>query len=177
MKSHKIHSSFRKFDVEKPHDQVGNQNQVQHMRVEKVENGKEIVDMFKRTPVLFSLYKQYVSCTSCNTKITQSGLCNICQVKRLSKQNYFELLEQPLQFRIDARELRKKFLVEQAKWHPDLFTNKSPSEREESDLKSAKLNKAYEVIKDPLSRAHYLVKCTHIAQIAREGDNRTNTTE
>jgi hypothetical protein len=140
-------------------------------------NGKEIVDMLKRTSVLLSLYKQYVSCTSCNSKITQSGLCNICQVKPLSKQNYFDLLEQPIRFRIDIRELRKKFLVEQAKWHPDLFINKSPTEREESDLKSAKLNKAYEVIKDPLSRAHYLVTGIDVAKVAGEGDYRANTTQ
>jgi molecular chaperone HscB len=93
--------------------------------------------------------------------MTQSGLCNICQVKALSQQNYFELLEQPATYSIDKRQLRNQFLREQAKWHPDLFTNKAAQERQESDLNSAKLNKAYEVIKDPLSRAHYLVFFAH----------------
>jgi molecular chaperone HscB len=113
--------------------------------------------MFRNNRILRSLYKQFVSCTSCDTKITTSGQCNICQVKPFSKQNYFELLQQKTTYSLDIRQLRNKFLMEQAKWHPDLFTNKTPLERQESDLKSTKLNKAYEVIKDPLSRAHYLV--------------------
>lgn len=42
--------------------------------------------------------------------------------------------------------------------HPDLFTTKSAVERDASAATSATLNVAYRILKDPASRAHYLLQ-------------------
>jgi molecular chaperone HscB len=60
-------------------------------------------------------------------------------------------------FGIDVKELRNRFLRMQSQWHPDLFANKSAQERQESELVSTSINKAYNALKDPLSRAHHMV--------------------
>lgn len=72
-------------------------------------------------------------------------------------QTHFVVLDVgPPRFDIDLGELKRKWLLEQQKYHPD---RAQPSSSSSSTIdRSAIINKAYEVLKDPLSRASYLVR-------------------
>jgi curved DNA-binding protein CbpA len=43
--------------------------------------------------------------------------------------------------------------------HPDRFGMASPLEREHAAQQAAAVNQAYDVLKRPLRRAHYIVSC------------------
>ena len=45
--------------------------------------------------------------------------------------NYFEFYDIPVSFKIDKSVLKKKYLVKSKKFHPDFYTNESPSKQEE----------------------------------------------
>jgi molecular chaperone HscB len=72
--------------------------------------------------------------------------------------DYFEFLELPRSLAIDPRDLEKRFYALSRQLHPDLYARKSPAEREYALEASAILNDAYRALKDPISRALYLLK-------------------
>ncbi|HWE51286.1 MAG TPA: Fe-S protein assembly co-chaperone HscB [Bryobacteraceae bacterium] len=72
--------------------------------------------------------------------------------------DYFEFFSLPRDLNIDPADLEKRFHALSRKWHPDMFARKSPREKEESLEASAILNDAYRTLKDPISRAQYLLK-------------------
>jgi molecular chaperone HscB len=72
--------------------------------------------------------------------------------------DYFEFFGLPRNLAIDPKELEERFYALSRKWHPDLFARKSPGERESALDASAILNDAYRTLKDPITRAMYLLK-------------------
>lgn len=100
-----------------------------------------------------------ISCSSCRNEVTKSGECNFCQVltKKLSSPTYFTLLNTTSKYKINEQELKKKFLQLQQQWHPDRYSQASKEEMKQAELKSMELNNAYQVLKDPLARSHYLL--------------------
>jgi molecular chaperone HscB len=78
-------------------------------------------------------------------------------VKNLSA-DYFEFLELPRSLAIDLKDLEKRFYALSRQLHPDLYARRSPAEREYAEEASAVLNDAYRALKDPISRAQYLLK-------------------
>lgn len=72
--------------------------------------------------------------------------------------DYFEFFDLPRNLGIEAADLEKRFHALSRKWHPDLFARKSQAEREESLEASAILNDAYRTLREPVSRALYLLK-------------------
>lgn len=91
-----------------------------------------------------------------------SSTCAICRpVKRGTDRRILILcpcLCRPQRFDIDVGRLEANFKRLQRAVHPDLFTTKSRAERDASAATSATLNVAYRVLKDPASRAHYLLQ-------------------
>lgn len=65
--------------------------------------------------------------------------------------NYFEIFEIPAQFEIDLDDLEQKYLLFQAKFHPDIANVNDLS-------KSIEINQAYKNLSDDFLRACYLVK-------------------
>jgi molecular chaperone HscB len=61
-------------------------------------------------------------------------------------------------FDIDLKQLEAAYFSEQRKFHPDRFIGKSEQERLAAMQRSVDINKAYQVLKEPLSRAQYLLK-------------------
>jgi molecular chaperone HscB len=100
-----------------------------------------------------------ISCSSCKKEVTKSGECNLCQVltKKQTSPSYFTLLNTSSKYKIDEQALRKKFLLLQQQWHPDRYSQAPKEELKKAELKSMELNKAYQVLKDPLARSHYLL--------------------
>jgi molecular chaperone HscB len=57
-------------------------------------------------------------------------------------------------FNIDLSSLRREFLQLQGRFHPDKFP---PGEKPKAEGLSARINEAYKALRDPLTRAQYLL--------------------
>lgn len=62
-------------------------------------------------------------------------------------------------FDLDVAELERRYKALQLRLHPDRFGTASPLEREHAAQQAAAVNQAYDVLKRPLRRAHYIVSC------------------
>lgn len=69
--------------------------------------------------------------------------------------NPFELLNLPMRFDVDAKALHKAFIHQSAANHPDRFTD--PLDQADAADRSAAINKAYLVLKDPFQRAGAMI--------------------
>lgn len=72
--------------------------------------------------------------------------------------NYFELLALPIAFEISFAELEKNYFAAQRQYHPDRFVSKPSVEKQAAMQRSVDINQAYQTLKDPLTRARYLLK-------------------
>jgi molecular chaperone HscB len=59
---------------------------------------------------------------------------------------------------LDLADLEKRFFRLSKKFHPDRFASKSPQEIQISHDRSSAVNNAYRTLKDPVSRAKYIVE-------------------
>lgn len=75
--------------------------------------------------------------------------------------NYFLLFKIPEQFTVNACDLDSNYNNLQLKFHPDLFTQNN-SEKDLAIQSSAYINEAYKILKDPLSRAKYILNLRNI---------------
>ena len=71
--------------------------------------------------------------------------------------DHFSLFEQPRVFRLDISLLDKRYRDVQAQVHPDKFAHAGDAERRLSLQWSTRVNEAYQTLKNPLSRAKYLL--------------------
>lgn len=74
----------------------------------------------------------------------------------LSK-NHFELFDLPVDFELDTTELAARYRELQRHFHPDRFASASEQERRLSMQLTAQINEAFQTLKDPLSRARYML--------------------
>ncbi|KAI8980334.1 hypothetical protein BDB01DRAFT_797441 [Pilobolus umbonatus] len=94
--------------------------------------------------------------------------------------NFFHLLQvggghnkdEPV-FNIDLKAMRRQFLSLQQKAHPDSFSRAPKREHEYAQLQSSVINKAYHTLKNPLTRAQYILKQQGIQ--VNESDSTDNT--
>ncbi|KAJ1955735.1 molecular chaperone, partial [Linderina pennispora] len=61
-------------------------------------------------------------------------------------------------FDVDMGELRRVFLKLQQGVHPDSYSQKEDIERTLAETQSSWINRGYATLRDPLHRAHYLLK-------------------
>ncbi|MEF1290068.1 co-chaperone HscB [Vibrio sp. M260118] len=71
--------------------------------------------------------------------------------------NYFELFGLPSQFKLDGSLLSSQFRELQKQFHPDNFATVSERDRLMAVQKAAEINDAYQVLKNPISRAEYIL--------------------
>jgi molecular chaperone HscB len=71
--------------------------------------------------------------------------------------NHFQLFAMEEQFTLDLNALSQVYQNLQKTVHPDNFAHASEQEQLLSVQKSAQINDAYQVLKDPLKRAEYLL--------------------
>ncbi|HSE39174.1 MAG TPA: Fe-S protein assembly co-chaperone HscB [Acidobacteriota bacterium] len=99
-------------------------------------------------------------CPHCQNEIPVAENCPQCgRILPSSERSHFQvfgLLEDRLV--IDESQLEKRFFELSRKYHPDRFASKSPLENEIAHDYSAALNNAYRTLKDPVSRAKYVVE-------------------
>ena len=73
------------------------------------------------------------------------------------RQNYFELFGIAEGFEIDLEALSARYRDLQRALHPDKFASAPEQERRLSMQQSTHVNTAFQVLKDPLSRARYIL--------------------
>jgi molecular chaperone HscB len=72
-------------------------------------------------------------------------------------QDYFTLFGLPRRFRFDEAQLDAAFHALQRDIHPDRFASAGEAERRLALQSSARVNEAYTALKEPVSRAQYLL--------------------
>lgn len=71
--------------------------------------------------------------------------------------NHFELFGLPIQYELDGSLISSKFRDLQRTFHPDNFATASERDRLLSVQKAAQINDAYQVLKQPIARAEYIL--------------------
>jgi molecular chaperone HscB len=84
-------------------------------------------------------------------------------------QNYFDIFSLPRRYRLDRAALDARYRDLQRSVHPDRFAGGSDRERRISMQQAARINEAYQVLRDPLKRGRYLLELRGIAVDERRG--------
>lgn len=84
--------------------------------------------------------------------------------------NYFELFQLPVSCEVDARKLASHYRELQKAVHPDRFAGDTERQQRLSVQYAAHVNEAFNTLKEPLSRAIYLLKLS-----GRDLDMENNT--
>ena len=71
--------------------------------------------------------------------------------------NYFDFFELQISFVIEQSILERKYKDWNKLLHPDKFSQKSSAEKDHSSTHASFLTVAYSVLKNPVTRAQYLV--------------------
>ena len=71
--------------------------------------------------------------------------------------NYFELFGMPIGFRVDGAELASRYRELQKVVHPDRYAASGEQSQRMSLQSATMVNEAYEILRDPLRRARYLL--------------------
>jgi len=71
--------------------------------------------------------------------------------------NYFELFHLAPSFALDTDQLAVQYRQLQQQYHPDRYAAASEVERVQALQQASDVNAAYQTLKDPLSRAEYLL--------------------
>jgi molecular chaperone HscB len=73
-------------------------------------------------------------------------------------QNYFEIFSLPQRYALDRGVLDVRYRDLQRSVHPDRYAGGSGQERRVSMQQAARINEAYQTLKDPLKRGRYLLE-------------------
>ena len=72
--------------------------------------------------------------------------------------NHFELFGLPARYRVDAGALERAYRALQTNVHPDRHANGSDAQKRAASQASARVNEAYRALRDPVTRAEYLLQ-------------------
>lgn len=98
------------------------------------------------------------ACTACGAKPTSYACPGCGRIQPLAGgTDYFAFFDLPRKLKLDEAELEKSFYALSRQFHPDYFMNASEDERRTSTERSSMLNDAYRTLRDPVSRAQYLL--------------------
>jgi molecular chaperone HscB len=100
------------------------------------------------------------NCWNCKEEVKSLTKCPNCY-KMLpipESENYFQFFGLKNQLNIDLEELERKFFEFCKECHPDFFTNCQDAEKDVCISRMSFINNAYKVLKDPISRAKYLLR-------------------
>jgi len=76
----------------------------------------------------------------------------------LFSKNYFEIFNIPVSFELDVNQLSEFYRQLQKEVHPDRFASASEQESRLAVQMTSLVNQAFDTLKMPVSRAHYLLK-------------------
>lgn len=78
----------------------------------------------------------------------------------LFSKNYFEIFNIPVQFDLDISQLSGVYRDLQKEVHPDRFASAGEQQTRIAMQMTSLVNQAFDTLKSPVSRAHYLLKLT-----------------
>jgi molecular chaperone HscB len=113
----------------------------------------------------------FVSCWSCKGPVASQVLfCHTCgAIQPPAQLDHFRRLGIEPGFDVDLDMVEKRYLGFQRAIHPDRFAARPAKERAFAEAQAVALNQAYEVLKDPLRRAAYLLNLKGIdASVSKE---------
>ncbi len=116
-------------------------------------------------------------CWSCKGPVGGCDLfCQTCEaVQPPGQLDHYSRLGLDVTFDINENELDRGYFDLQRLLHPDRFATKGPQEKVLSQQQATCLNDAYETLKDPLTRADYLVHLKGVG-VLTEGCDLVNDT-
>ena len=82
--------------------------------------------------------------------------------------NYFDLYEIPVNFKVNARALKKKFYALSKAYHPDFHTDKSEEEQARILELSSLNNKAYQTLKSFDLRMKYILNSKNLLEEGKD---------
>ncbi len=97
------------------------------------------------------------TCWNCGIAVS-ARFCEQCKALQPPAHDFFEFFGLSRQLALDVKDLEKRFYGLSRQLHPDLFSRKPAREQEYALEASAVLNDAYRTLKDPVSRALYVLK-------------------
>ena len=102
---------------------------------------------------------KHTSCQSCGDSLISPLFCFSCNsLQNISDDvNHFEVMGLPRCFEIDSGELESLYQRLTLEMHPDFFGTAPEEQKQLSEKYSVMLNAAYSTLREPASRATYLL--------------------
>jgi len=72
--------------------------------------------------------------------------------------NYFEIFDLPISFEIDKELLAQRYRDLQRAVHPDKYADAPARERRLAMQQATQINEAFQTLKNPITRGHYLLQ-------------------
>ncbi len=98
------------------------------------------------------------TCWSCGKSVEEIHFCASCRSLQPPSTNYFDFFGLEHKLDIDLADLEKRFYALSRRLHPDVYFRRSEQERQFSVDATAILNDGYRTLRNPVSRAEYLLK-------------------
>ena len=101
-----------------------------------------------------------VKCSTCEALCEVPFACEDCHqlLAHVQGANYFELFGLPQSYEVDIALLEERYLAISRNIHPDKFATAGEEMQAFALRASASVNSAYDVLRDPLHRAEYLLE-------------------
>ena len=102
---------------------------------------------------------EHTSCQSCGDSLISPLLCFSCNALQTISDDidHFEVMGMPHCFEIDLEELESLYQRLTLEMHPDFFGTASDVQKRLSEKSSVMLNAAYSTLREPATRAAYLL--------------------
>ena len=99
-------------------------------------------------------------CAECHKPMSTPVVCDFCHALNPggTEVDFFTLLGLPQSFNLTEQEVRQKFLALNRHAHPDFHAEESDEVQGLSLRMSANINDAYRALRDPATRANYLLE-------------------
>ena len=98
------------------------------------------------------------NCWHCGHASEASLFCRYCNTLQRPVPDYFRFLGLERRLHLDPGDLQQRFYRLSRLLHPDRYHRRTHTERQYSLEATAILNDAYRVLRDPVSRAEYVLK-------------------
>ncbi len=102
-----------------------------------------------------------IVCPHCGRESIPADFCSECgRILPVSEaQSHYQVLGYDQEtLSVDLSDLEKRLFTLSKKFHPDRFASRSSLEQQFSHDRSSAINNAYRILKDPITRAKYIVE-------------------
>jgi len=98
------------------------------------------------------------NCWNCGKVPEEVHFCSSCHSLQPPATNYYDFFGLEHKLNLNLRDLEQRFYTFSRRLHPDVYFRRPQKERQYSLDATAILNDGYRTLRDPISRAEYLLK-------------------